>query len=120
MQIKISKSVENIYFLKLNGSLDLNSSKKLKDNIMRIIETKATHIILDIDKVNHINSAGIGALISIYSTLRKINCPLILLSNDGPVIKALELTRLRGYFIVVESLEDAILLTASSELVATK
>ena len=108
MEIKVSKTTENVYIIEPIGSLDLCSSNILKDKIMKMIEVKAIHFILNLNEVDNINSAGIGALIYIFSTLRKINCPLVLVVKDGPVLQALELTRLKGYFTVVKTLEEAI------------
>ena len=113
MEIKVRKNKDNIYVIDLTGPLDLYSSTQLKDIIMNIIKSRVECCILDLKDVNNINSSGLGALIFVSSTLKKLSCPLIIVAPEGPVMQALEITRLRNYFTIVQSLEDAIPLAAA-------
>ena len=120
MEIKVSKSTGKIYIVELSGTLDLYSSLQLKDNVMKLVEMKIAHVIIDLNEVDGINSAGIGALIYVFSTLKKIKCPLIIIAQEGPVLQALEQTRIRNYFTIVKSLEDAIILAAAADSVVSR
>jgi len=113
MEIKVQKNNDNIYLLELSGSLDLYSSTQLKDLFMKIIESRVARLIINLKDVNSINSAGIGALINICSTTRKLNCPLIVIIPEGPILQVLEAARLRHYFNIVPSMKEAISLAAS-------
>jgi anti-sigma B factor antagonist len=112
MNIKLSKNDGDIYLIDLFGVLDLYSSNELKDIIMKMIENKIERIIINLKDVNILNSSGVGALIYISSTLKKINCPLVIIAPEGPVLNALELTRLRSYFTIVSSLKEAVSVAA--------
>jgi len=111
MKIRLSKSSESLYLIELGGNLDLKSSTMLKDYVIKMIKTPMETFIINLKDVASINSAGIGALIYVFSTLRKLNCTLILLAPDGPVLEALEVSRLRNYFTVVPNLKDAMQIT---------
>ena len=110
MDIKVSKNGDNVYLVKLSGELDLYSSEQFKDVIMKIIVNKTERFIIDLNKIDGINSAGIGALVSIFSTLKKLNCPLIILAAEGEALHALEVTKLKGYFSIAKSLKEALAL----------
>ena len=113
MKIKLSRSSESLYLIELEGNLDLKSSDMLKDYVIKMIKTKMENFIICLKDVVSINSAGIGALIYVFSTLRKLNCNLILLAPDGPVLEALEVSRLKSYFTIVHTLKDALQITGS-------
>jgi len=108
MKIRVHKNSDNIYLVELLGALDLYSSNQLKDLAMKVIRHKVERFIIDLNKVDHINSSGIGALIYVFSTLKKLNCPFVIIASEGPVMQALEVTRLKGYFTIVPSLKDAL------------
>jgi anti-sigma B factor antagonist len=108
MEIKISDTSDDIFLVELTGSLDFYNSTKLKESFIKKIGEKMAPFIINLNKVSNINSTGIGALIYIFSTLKKLNCPLVLLASEGPVIRALETTRLKNYFTVAGSMEEAI------------
>ena len=108
MEIKLSKNDKDIYLMELSGSLDLFSSNQLKDLIMQMVGKKVEHFIINLKNVDKINSSGIGALVYVSSTMKKISCPLIIIAPKGPVLHALEVTRLKGYFTIVSNLNEAI------------
>ena len=108
MEIRLSKNGNDIYLMKLSGSLDLYSSNELKYLFMKMIVNQAERFIICLKEIDSINSAGIGALIYISSTLKKLNCPIVILAGEGPALKALEMTRLKGYFSIVQTLKEAV------------
>ena len=112
MEIKILKNEHDIYLVELEGAMDLYSSNRLKELVMKMIEKKVERVIVDLKEVERVNSAGIGALIFISSTLKKLNCPLVIVVPEGPVMNALEVTRLKNYFTIAPSLKEAVSLVA--------
>jgi anti-sigma B factor antagonist len=108
MEIKVSKNSDNDYLLELSGDMDLMGSNQLKDIVMKLIANRIEKFIINLKNVGDINSTGVGALIYISSTLKKLNCPLIIIVSDGAVLSALEETRLKGYFTIVQSLKEAL------------
>jgi len=114
MEIKISKNADDIYLLDLSGPLDLYSSNQLKNLVLKMFEKRIDCIIVDLKDVTSIISAGIGAMIYIASTLKKLNCPLVFIVPEGPVMQALEVTRIRNFFIIASTLKEAMALTAKN------
>ena len=108
MEINIRKNDDDIYLVELSGTMDLYSSGQLKETIMKLIEQKVERLIISLKGVDNVNSLGIGALIYVSSTLKKLNCPLVIVVPEGPVMQALEITRLKSYFTIATSLKEAI------------
>ena len=108
MEIKIRKNDDDIHLLELRGALDLYSAEQLKQLVMKMIENKVERFLISLKEVDSINSSGIGALIFISSTLKKLNGSLVFIVPEGPVMNALEITRLKSYFTIAPSVKDAL------------
>lgn len=107
MELKIRKN-DNIYIVDVNGEMDLYNSYKLKELIMKMLEKKVSRFIINMDNVEYIDSSGIGALIYICSTIKKMNLHLMITNVKGSVKKVIELTKLMGYFPIKATLTEAV------------
>jgi anti-sigma B factor antagonist len=107
MELRIRKNQE-IYIIDVQGELDLYNSYKLKELLMKMLEKKIERFIINLDEVEYIDSSGIGALIYISSTLKKLNHKLAMTNIHGSVKKVIELTKLTGFFPITETLDEAI------------
>ncbi|MGP1522546.1 MAG: anti-sigma factor antagonist [Treponema sp.] len=107
MELKIRKSNE-IYIIDVNGEMDLYNSYKLKELVMKMLEKKVVNFIINLEQVDYIDSSGIGALIYICSTIKKMNLKLSITNIHGSVKKVIELTKLMGYFPIANTVEEAI------------
>jgi len=108
VELKIRKSANN-YIIDVIGEMDLYNSYKLKELVMKMLEKKVERFIINLENVDYIDSSGIGALIYICSTIKKMNLKLIITNIHGSVKKVIELTKLMGYFPITNSIEEAIL-----------
>ena len=107
MELKIRKNGEN-YIIDVNGEMDLYNSYKLKELVMKMLEKKVERFIINLENVDYIDSSGIGALIYICSTIKKMNLKLVITNIHGSVKKVIELTKLMGYFPITQSIEEAL------------
>lgn len=108
MELKIRKTGTN-YIIDVNGEMDLYNSYKLKELVMKMLEKKVERFIINLENVDYIDSSGIGALIYICSTIKKQGNKLVITNIHGSVKKVIELTKLMGYFPIMNSIEEAIL-----------
>lgn len=107
MELKIRKNGET-YIIDVQGEMDLYNSYKLKELVMKMLEKKVERFIVNLQGVDYIDSSGIGALIYICSTIKKMNLKLTIANIHGSVKKVIELTKLMGYFPISASLEEAL------------
>ncbi len=109
MELKIRKNGD-IYIIDVNGEMDLYNSYKLKELVMKMLEKSVKFFVINLEQVDYIDSSGIGALIYICSTVKKMNLKLASASVHGSVKKVIELTKLTGYFPMANSVEEALLM----------
>ncbi|MDR1318598.1 MAG: anti-sigma factor antagonist [Treponema sp.] len=107
MEIKI-RTNQLIYILDLKGDMYLADSNLLKELVMKMIEKKVERIILNVDKINSIDSSGIGALIYISSTVKKLNLSFAIANVRGSVKQVIEKIKLASYFPICADLQSAI------------
>ena len=109
MDLKIRKNGE-IYIIDVNGEMDLYNSYKLKELVTKMLEKNVKTFIINLEQVDYIDSSGIGALIYICSTMKKMNLKFAISNVHGSVKKVIELTKLMGYFPIANSVEEALLM----------
>ena len=107
LELKIRKN-DDIYIIDVNGEMDLYNSYKLKELVMKMLEKKIQKFVINLESVDYIDSSGIGALIYISSTLKKLNLRLLICNVRGSVKKVIELTKLMGYFPITGTVVDAV------------
>jgi anti-anti-sigma factor len=113
MTFRVLKNAEDIYLIEPAGRLDLLHSTRLKETVMKLLDRKVTSIIINLETVPAIDSSGIGALINISSTLRKLDIPFALAHLNAPLQSVMETLNLAGYFPIAADLRSALDLVQS-------
>jgi anti-anti-sigma factor len=79
------------------GKLIAEHSNSLKSHVQSIIP-HAKRIILDLNAVTRMDSAGLGAVVGLYASARKAKCDFLLINYSKPVRDLLGLTNLLSVF----------------------
>jgi anti-sigma B factor antagonist len=108
LELKVRKS-GSVYIIDIEGEMDLYNAFKLKELVGKMLEKRITLFVLNMEKVEYIDSSGIGALIYVSSALKKRSARLIITNVHGSVKKVIELTKLTGYFPMRDTLKEGIL-----------
>lgn len=103
MPLKIRRAFnnENNYWsIELEGEVDVYTAGKLKEVFELVIDKKKEDIKIDADKLEYIDSTGLGILIGALKKLKQENKDIII-SNIRPNIgKLLKITGLDKVFII--------------------
>jgi anti-anti-sigma factor len=93
------REVNGIYLLALKGRLVLGEeSNGLRTTIDNLLASGAPRIVINLEQVNHVDSAGLGSLIEMHRKI-KAKGGGIKLCNLGPnLMRALEIARLLPIF----------------------
>ncbi len=106
----IEKSFNNnSCIIKLNGFLDAHTSKKLEEKLEETLKEKCYNILLDLEYLTYISSAGLGVFILHIEEIRKnkgdiilVNIPSNIFSN---IIKPLGFD---SVFKIVKTQQEAL------------
>ena len=119
MDIKI-RTNGLIYIIDIIGDMNFADSNRLKNLVMKMIEKKAERFVINTGKITSIDSNGVGAFIYISSTLQKLGLPLALANVSSTVEQVMDKTRLADYFIMFESIGEAVHMLSDHHFSAIK
>ena len=108
MQIQIDKGSE-VVRISLDGEMIGGpDATRLAETFHSLIESGHKKILMDMEKVNWMNSSGLGILIGGLTTLRNADGDLKLLNLAKKIQDLLRVTKLLGIFEVYDNEEEAI------------
>jgi len=100
---------EGIVILDLTGELTVGGpASVLREKLRQLAEANRNKIILNLAKVDFIDSTGLGAMVVCYTTLQKAGGRLVLLNLNRRHLELLVLTKLSTVFEVFEDEQDAV------------
>ena len=100
---------EGIVILDLEGRITAGEEASLlRDALRRLAEGGHNRIILNLEKVDYIDSTGLGALVMGYTTLRKAGGALKLLNLSRRNIELIVFTKLETVFEIFDDELDAV------------
>lgn len=80
----------------------------LHDKLHEFLEQGKKQVVIDLSKVDWMNSTGLGILISSYTTLRNNDGELKLANVTEKIQSLLTITKLVAVFDAYDSVEDAV------------
>lgn len=103
MSLRIRKDFDNQnnhWFVELEGEVDVYTAGKLKETFKSIIGEKKEDIKIDADKLEYIDSTGLGVLIGALKRLKQEDKNIIIFNVRPNVGKLLKITGLDKVFII--------------------
>ncbi len=88
----------DVAILQLDGQLNLTSASTLKEASKEVLANDTKKMVLNLEKVDFINSSGLGALVSILKDVRNARASMKI-SNLAPYVKEIfDITQLSNIF----------------------
>ena len=102
MTLKITELEKNdkICKMSIDGEMDINTYKKVKDKLNKIIDEESIDIELDFENLSYIDSTGIGVLIGILKKLNKKEQSLVIKNAKDNIKRLFNITGLDKIFIL--------------------
>jgi len=102
------RKYKQIYIVDVKGDMDLYNAHELKNVVNKLIEKGISRIVINLEKVDYIDSSGVGALIHIFTSVKRNGYNLRIANVHGSVAKVIKLTKLMGYFPIVDEVKTAL------------
>jgi anti-anti-sigma factor len=93
--------------LALRGYLDAHTVSDFETRMDRLIEQGGRCYLIDINELNYVSSAGIGAIMSLTQRLRRSNGEIVLVRPTDKVFKILDKLGFTKIFRLAYSREEA-------------
>ena len=108
--IKIKdRMVEGVAVCIIEGKLSgIEGKGQIQERIRELMDEGVVKIVLDLSKVNWIDSTGLGELIASLSSIKKKDGNMVLSNLQAPVQSLLKMTNLTQIFEVFDDFEHAV------------
>ncbi len=108
MDITVSEK-DSVVIIALSGKIMGGpEAGALNDHINRLIDEQKNNIIIDLARVEWMNSSGLGILIGTVTTLKNNNGKLILVHVSERIANLLKISKLSSVFSIEEDIDRAI------------
>lgn len=101
--------LEGATLLRVEGVIKLGQSASFfADALQRVLEEEGGHVVIDLSKINMIDSTGIGELVGYLARFRDRRRELILVNPSDRIRRLLEVAHLSEMFPIYETVDDAV------------
>ncbi len=94
--------------LRLSGSLDVATTRLMKETLAELSTGKHHDLIIDLTQVEFLDSTGLGALVGAYRRAAEAGGRVELVVSDGPIARLFNITGLCRVFTIFGSLGEAL------------
>lgn len=101
-------AIDGMPVFELTGSLDLATSPAVRATLTDASERGDHRLIVDLHKVDFLDSTGLGALIGAQRRAREFEGEVRLVAKEGQILRLLRITGLLKVFAVYSTIEDAV------------
>ena len=105
----------NILVIGADGGLDGTNAHRFTEDVLTIVEGGISRLIIDCERLTHVSSVGLGALIRIRGRAAKVGGDVKLCNVSGGPMQVLRASRLDRVFGVYADLNQARLACQDSE-----
>ena len=105
--MKVEK-IQGVAILSTDERLDAVFGPKLKDAVKELARESGLKLVLDMEKTNHIDSSGCGALVASLKALVKNHGDMKVARPTPQALTLFQLTRLHQVFEIYDTLEGAL------------
>ncbi|MCI0656489.1 MAG: STAS domain-containing protein [Acidobacteria bacterium] len=108
MKTKV-RQVGKVAVVDLSGKITIGEGDVvLRDEVNKLLESDNKSILLNLNGVTYMDSAGIGELVACYKRAAEAGAKLKLLNPSGRVSDLLSLTKLQQVFDIYNDEKDAL------------
>lgn len=94
--------------LRAVGEIDMATAPRLRQHVQTITAPQPDGLILDLDRVDFIDSTGLGVLVGAAKRMRVSGGAMRIVCSQSHLNELFELTRLNEVFDLYETLEEAL------------
>ena len=99
------KQEKNYAIVSILGDVDLYSSPKVREKIIKLTNQKKTIIIMNLSGVSYMDSSGVATMVEGLQLTEKYNGKFFLCGLNNMVREVFELSRLDTVFSIYENLD---------------
>jgi anti-sigma B factor antagonist len=105
--LEVDESRPPYTVLAVAGEIDVYSAPRLREKLVELVSQGHRQIVVDLEKVDFLDSTGLGVLVGGLKRLRSHDGDLTLVCTQARILKVFEITGLTTVFRISESVDEA-------------
>ena len=93
--------------LTVRGEVDVYTAPRLRERLVELVEAGARSVIVDLSRVEFLDSTGLGVLVGALKRLRAVGGSLALVCGHERLLKIFRITALDRVFSLYDTVEAA-------------
>ena len=90
------------------GEIDVYTAPKLREALIELVNAGSYHIVVDVERVEFLDSTGLGVLVGGLKRVRSHDGSLQVVCTQERLLKIFRITGLTKVFSIHESVSDAV------------
>lgn len=109
MELALSTRAEGDFdVIEVAGEIDVYTAPRLREAIVGIVESGRTKLIVDVEKVDFLDSTGLGVLVGALKKVRATGGSLDIVCTHERIIKIFSITGLDKVFGLHRTIDEAV------------
>ncbi|MDX1960905.1 MAG: STAS domain-containing protein [Leptospiraceae bacterium] len=104
MELKLS-NLGKVKIIEIHGKFDIENTEEFETLFQKQVDTSPTVLAIDMNKLDYIDSSGIGTLIKSLNTLKNKKGQLILVGLKPMILNVFKLAKLDMFFQIMSNEE---------------
>jgi len=102
-----TRSVSDHVVVEIGGEIDVYTAPRLRERLIEMIAAGEKHIVVDLGRVEFLDSTGLGVLVGAHRRLRSSDGSLSVVCPHERLLKIFRITGLDNVFPIHSSVEEA-------------
>ncbi|WP_189170650.1 STAS domain-containing protein [Pilimelia anulata] len=102
-----TRTVGDHTVLEVGGEVDVYTAPRLREELVRLIDSGTRRIVVDLGRVDFLDSTGLGVLVGAMKKLRAADGTFGLVCAKEPLLKIFRITALDQVFPLYDSVDAA-------------
>jgi anti-sigma B factor antagonist len=102
-----TRTVAGHTVLEVGGEVDVYTAPRLRERLVELVDGGARHVVVDLGRVDFLDSTGLGVLVGALKRLRAAGGTFGLVCAKEPLLKIFRITALDQVFPIFPSVEAA-------------
>jgi anti-sigma B factor antagonist len=102
-----NRTVAEHTVLEVGGEVDVYTAPKLRERLVELVDGGARHVVVDLGRVDFLDSTGLGVLVGALKRLRAAGGTFGLVCSKEPLLKIFRITALDQVFPIFASVDEA-------------
>jgi len=108
LRVETQHPRDGIAVIKLAGEVDVYTSPRVKQEIVNLLNSDTTRMVVDLTEVEYLDSTGLGVLIGGLKRARERDGDLKLICDNVRILRIFEITGLTKIFDIYRSESEAL------------